>query len=75
MDIKKGNRADAFRMLQCLTVAIRPLTVAELAEILAFDFDTAKRGIPKLNPDWRWEDQLPSSAAGILELFNFRIFP
>jgi ankyrin repeat protein len=56
MDIKKGNRADAFRMLQCLTVAIRPLTVAELADILAFDFDAAKGGIPKLNADWRWED-------------------
>jgi hypothetical protein len=56
MDIKKGNQADAYRMLQCLTVAIRPLTVAELAELLAFDFDAAKGGIPKLNTDWRWKD-------------------
>ena len=55
-DIKKGNRADAYRMLQCLTVAIRPLTVAELAELLAFDFDTAEGEIPKLNSKWRWED-------------------
>jgi hypothetical protein len=37
-------------------VAIRPLRVAELAEVLAVDFDDAE-GIPKLNPDWRWEDQ------------------
>ena len=56
MDIKKGNRADAYRMLQCLTVAIRPLTVAELAELLAFDFDATKEGIPELNSKWRWED-------------------
>jgi hypothetical protein len=56
--IKKGNRADAYRMLQCLTVAIRPLSVAELAELLAFDFDATdlKGGIPKLNSKWRWED-------------------
>ena len=56
MDIKKGNRDDAYRMLQCIAVAIRPLTVAELAELLAFDFDAAKGGIPKLNSKWRWED-------------------
>src|ERR1700761_2722419 len=56
MDIKKGNRDDAYRMLQCLAVAIRPLTVAELAELLAFDFDATNGGIPKLNSKWRWED-------------------
>ena len=56
MDIKKGNRADAYRMLQCLAVAVRPLTVAELAELLAFDFNAAKGEIPKLNSKWRWED-------------------
>jgi len=36
-------------------VAVRPLKVEELAEVLAFDFDA--EGIPKLNLDWRWEDQ------------------
>ncbi|KAH9175541.1 hypothetical protein EDB89DRAFT_2240973 [Lactarius sanguifluus] len=56
MDIKKANSAHAYRMLQCLTVAIRPLSVAELAELLAFDFDAAKGGIPELNSMWRWED-------------------
>ena len=55
-DINKANRADAYRMLQCLTVAIRPLSVAELAELLAFEFDSAKEGTPKLNTDWRWKD-------------------
>ena len=57
-DIKKGNRADAYRMLQCLAVAVRPLSVAELAELLAIDFhaNETNGGIPKLNSNWRWED-------------------
>ena len=54
--IKKTNQVYAYRMLQCLSVAVRPLSVAELAELLAFDFDVAKGGIPKLTSDWRWED-------------------
>ena len=41
--------------MQCLVVAVRPLRVEELAEVLAFDFNA--EGMPKLNPDWRWEDQ------------------
>jgi ankyrin repeat protein len=56
MEIKRANQSHAYRMLQCLTVANRPLSVAELAEILALDFDEAKDGIPKLNSNWRWED-------------------
>src|SRR6266702_7267675 len=56
MEIKKANQSYAYRMLQCLTVAVRPLSVAELAELLAFDFDVAKGGMPQLNSDWRWED-------------------
>ena len=56
MEIMRANQSHAYRMLQCLTVANRPLSVAELAEILAFDFKEAKSGIPKLNSNWRWED-------------------
>ncbi|KAF8494411.1 hypothetical protein F5888DRAFT_657141 [Russula emetica] len=57
-DINKANRDLAHRLLQCLTVAVRPLRVAELAEVLAVDFGTASRGgTSKLNTDWRWEDQ------------------
>ncbi|KAN0128644.1 hypothetical protein V8E53_013563 [Lactarius tabidus] len=56
MEIRRANQSHAYRMLQCLTVANRPLSVAELAEILAFDFDEAMGGIPKLNSNWRWED-------------------
>jgi ankyrin repeat protein len=55
-EINEVNREDAYRLLQCLTVAMRPLRVEELAEVLAVEFDSAE-GIPKLNPDWRWEDQ------------------
>ena len=55
-EIKKPNRELARRVLQCLVVATRPLRVAELAEVLAVDFDDAE-GIPRLKPDWLWEDQ------------------
>jgi ankyrin repeat protein len=41
--------------MQCLVAAVRPLRVKELAEVLAFNFDT--EGIPMLNQNWRWEDQ------------------
>ena len=37
-------------------MAVRPLRVEELAEVLAVNFNCAG-GIPKLNPDWRWADQ------------------
>ena len=55
-EIKKPNRAHARRVLQCLVVATRPLHVAELAEVLAVDFDDAE-GIPRSKPDWQWEEQ------------------
>src|SRR6266702_148795 len=55
-EIKKAKQAHAYRILQCLTVAVRPLSVAELAELLAFDFDVAKGGTPQLNLDWRLKD-------------------
>ncbi len=54
-EIRKPNQGHAHRLLQCLVAATRPLQVKELAEVLAFDFNT--EGIPKLNLGWRWEDQ------------------
>ena len=77
-EIKRPNRAHARRVLQCLIVAIRPLRVAELAEVLAVDFDDAE-GIPRLKPDWRWEDQelallsACSSLIAIVEVGDSRI--
>ena len=54
--IKKPNRDYALRLLQCLVVAVRPLRVAELAEVLAVDFNDVE-GIPRLNSEWRCEDR------------------
>ena len=54
-EINNANREHAYRLLQCLMVASRPLLVEELAEVLAFDLGTG--GIPTINTDWRWEHQ------------------
>ena len=57
-EINKANREHARRLLQCLTVALRPLRVEELAEVLAIDFNVPSHGgIAQLNPNWRWADQ------------------
>jgi hypothetical protein len=53
-DINNANRKHAYRLVQCLAVARRPLRVEELAEVLAFDFSG---GIPKSISNWRWEDR------------------
>ena len=55
-EIKKPNKRLAQRVLQCLVAAIRPLRVAELAEVLAVDFDDVE-GIPRSKSDWQWDDQ------------------
>jgi ankyrin repeat protein len=87
MEIKRSNQAHPYRMFQCLTVAARPLSVAELAELLAFDFDVAKGGIPKLNSDWRWEDHeqavlstcsslvtiVPNDGSPVVQLSHFSV--
>ena len=54
-EINNANRVHAYRLLQCLTVACRPLRVEELAEVLTFYLSAG--GIPKLNADWRWDNQ------------------
>src|SRR5712691_6866268 len=72
-EIKKPNREHALRLLQCLVVAIRPLRVDELAEVLAVDFDDAE-GTPKLNSSWRWEDQeqaLLSSCSSLISIVDY----
>jgi hypothetical protein len=56
--INKANRDHALHLLQCVTVAVRPLRVEELAEVLAVDFDAVRNGgMPNVKPDWRWSDQ------------------
>ena len=65
-NIKKNKREKARRLLHCLAVAIRPLRVEELAETLAFDFDTAQGCIPKFNAERRPKDQ----ETAVLSLFS-----
>jgi ankyrin repeat protein len=56
--INKAQKEDARRLLQCLAIAVRPLRIEELAELLAFDFQASSSGeIPKLREDWRWDNQ------------------
>ena len=56
--INKAQKDNAHRLLQCLAVAVRPLLVEQLAELLAFDFQASTEGgIPTLKEDWRWDDQ------------------
>src|SRR5579863_8426271 len=55
--LREINKADwelAHRLFQCVAVASRPLSVEELAEFLAFDFETGQ--IPQFREDWRLED-------------------
>ena len=68
-EVKMPNRDHARRLLQCLVVAVRPLEVKELAEVLAIDFDDAER-IPKLKPDWRWEDEEQALLTSCSSLIN-----
>ena len=52
--IDKHMREYAQRLFQCLAVAIRPLRVEEIADILAIQFDSV--ALPMFNPDWRPDD-------------------
>ena len=72
-EIGKVNPHRAYRLLQCLTVATRPLRVEELAEILALDFDRTKDGIPALNQAWRWDDKqqgVISTCSSLIDIVN-----
>jgi ankyrin repeat protein len=63
----------AHRLLQCLTVAMRPLRVEELAEVLAFELDMAEGELPRYHPDWRWEDQehaVLSACSSLITIVN-----
>jgi len=74
--INKANREHAHRLLQCLTVAVRPLRVEKLAEVLVVDFDAARReGIPscELNPNWRWTNRhqaVLSTCSGLITIVD-----
>jgi ankyrin repeat protein len=62
-------------MLQCLVVAIRPLLVEELAELLAFEFDATQGGIPKYRAAWRLDDRTQavlSTCSSLVTIVNDR---
>ena len=51
------QKDNAYRLLQCLVVDVRPLRVEERAELLVFDFQASSSGgIPNLKADWRGDD-------------------
>jgi hypothetical protein len=54
LSIEEAKRNSAYRLLQCLAVAIRPLRVDELAEVLALRFDPGQPA--EYRADWRPED-------------------
>jgi ankyrin repeat protein len=54
-NIPRSYRNHAHRLFQCLVVAMRPLRVTELAEVLAVDFEGDGQ-IPILNEAWRFAD-------------------
>ncbi len=73
-DINKANWDHAHRLLQCLTIAVHPLHVTELAEVLAVDFGTTTgEGTSRLNTDWRWEDHqdaVLSACSSLITIVN-----
>ena len=73
-EIQSTNQGrHAHRLLQCITVAIRPLRVEELAEVLAFELDVAGGELPRYHPDWRWEDQehaVLSACSSLITIVN-----
>jgi ankyrin repeat protein len=72
--IPSVNRVYTHRLLQCLSVAARPLEVEELAEVLTIEFDVMG-GIPKLTEDFRWENQeqaVLSACSSLAVIVNYR---
>jgi ankyrin repeat protein len=55
-ELKDTNWEFSRRLFLCVAVASRPLRVEELAEFLAFDFESGP--IPKFREDWRLEEPL-----------------
>ena len=54
LGIDKEKREYAYRLLQCLVVAVRPFRVQELAGVLAMRFDSGR--LPHYHVDWLQED-------------------
>ena len=75
--IPQANQAHAHRMLQCLMVAVRPLRVDELAELLAFEFDATHDGIPKYRAAWQLDDQTQavlSTCSSLVTIISDKVY-
>ena len=71
-NINKANWEFAYRLLQCVAVAFRPLRVAELADVLSFDFKTGP--IPKFHEDLCLEDPVEavlSTTSSLLTIVDY----
>ena len=72
-EIPKTNRDHVRRLLQCLTVGIRPLRVDELAKVLTFYPDAIDGEIPMFNADLRPEErerELLSACPGLITIVD-----
>ena len=70
-DIGDQNWEYAHRLFQCVSAASRPLSVEELAEFLAFDFES--ESTPEYFEDWRPEDPghaVLSTCSSLLTVVN-----
>jgi ankyrin repeat protein len=70
-DIGDQNWEYAHRLFQCVAAASRPLRVEELAEFLAFDFES--ESTPEYLEDWRPEDPghaVLSTCSSLLTVVN-----
>ena len=67
--ICKPNQKVAHQLLQCLVVAVHPLRIKELAEVLVVDFDVNGTS-PVLNPGLRWPDQEKAVMSACSSLVN-----
>jgi ankyrin repeat protein len=54
LGIEKEKREFSHRLFQCLAIAVRPLRVDELAEVLAIRFDPGQ--LPQYHVDWQLDD-------------------
>ena len=78
-EIRTSDTDLAHRLLQCLSVAARPLRIEELAEIGAMDFDGAEETTPKLIEGRRSEnlqqDVLSICSSLIMVVDKYWAFP
>jgi hypothetical protein len=69
--IEKEKREFSYRLFQCLAVAVRPLHVDELAEVLAIRFDSGQ--LPQYHEHWRsdnGQEAVLSACSTLISIVN-----